>query len=51
MEDEETGEGSTSGTIFEDIDLTDEDWGDYDEKSDKSVCISEFQHQFVKLKH
>lgn len=49
-EDEESGEGQVTGTIFTDIDLTDMEWADYDEKADQSVCISDLEFQFVKVK-
>ena len=48
-EDEE-GEGSTTGTVFEDVDLSDLEWADYDEKSEESTCISELEFKFVKVK-
>lgn len=39
-----------SGQIFEDIDLSEDDWADYDEKNNQSIGISEFKSQFIKLK-
>ena len=39
-----------TSTIFSDVDLTDKEWADYDEKSDESTCISEFQIKFVTVK-
>ena len=49
-EDEDSGEGQETGTVFEDVDLSEKEWADYDEKSDQSVCISELQFSFVKVK-
>ncbi|KAF9129544.1 hypothetical protein BGW39_004058 [Mortierella sp. 14UC] len=42
--------GAESGTPFEDIDLTDGDWADYDEKSELPVGISSIESKFVKVK-
>lgn len=39
-----------NGQTFEDIDLSEDDWVDYDEKNKESVGITEFKSQFVKLK-
>lgn len=47
-EDDDEEEGKESGTVFEEVDLSDE-WADYDEASNESVCISEFKFQFVKI--
>ena len=44
------GEGEVTSTIFSDVDLTDKEWADYDEKSDESTCISEFEIKFVTVK-
>ena len=38
-EDEE-GEGRNTGTVFTDVDLTELEWADYDEKSNESTVIS-----------
>lgn len=38
------------GITFEDVEIEDGDWSDFDEKLSCSVSISEFQLQFVKLK-
>ena len=46
----EDGEGEVTSTIFSDVDLTDKEWADYDEKSDESTCISEFEVKFVTVK-
>ena len=29
---DEDGEGGESGTVFEDVDLTDKEWADYDDR-------------------
>lgn len=42
--------GIDGKSYFEDIDLSEDDWADYDEKTSNSVGISEFKSQFVKLK-
>jgi len=39
-----------NGQVFENIDLSDDDWADYDEKNKVAVGISEFKFQFIKLK-
>ena len=40
-EDEDEGEGGRlTGTEFSDVDLTDLEWADYDEKSNESTVIS-----------
>uniref|UniRef100_A0A336KZU9 CSON001249 protein n=1 Tax=Culicoides sonorensis TaxID=179676 RepID=A0A336KZU9_CULSO len=39
-----------NGQKFEDIDLSEDDWADYDEKNNQSVGITEFKSQFIKLK-
>ena len=46
----EDGEGEETSTEFEDVDLTDKEWADYDEKSGESTCISEFEVKFVVIK-
>ncbi|KAI9255148.1 hypothetical protein BDA99DRAFT_442510, partial [Phascolomyces articulosus] len=43
-------EGTESGTKFEDIDLTEGEWVEYDEKSGEPVGISEIEVQFKKEK-
>ncbi|KAF9575823.1 hypothetical protein EC968_001611 [Mortierella alpina] len=40
--------GAESGTVFEDIDLTEGDWAEYDEKSEMPVGISSIEAKFVK---
>ncbi len=47
---DEDGDGKTTGTEFDDIDLTDKEWSDYDEKSGESTMISEFKCNFVVVK-
>lgn len=39
-----------SGKIFNDVNLTDKEWVDYDDKINQSVGIYDFQSQFVKVK-
>ena len=39
-EDEEEGEGRLTGTVFSDVDLTELEWADYDERSNESTVIS-----------
>ncbi|CAG8451321.1 6704_t:CDS:2 [Ambispora leptoticha] len=41
--------GAESGTIFDDIDLTDGDWADYDEKAGLPVGISEIKAEFRRV--
>ncbi|KAI8144325.1 hypothetical protein BJV82DRAFT_65517 [Fennellomyces sp. T-0311] len=43
-------EGTESGTKFEDIDLTDGEWVEYDEKSGEPVGIAEIEVEFKKEK-
>ena len=38
---------STSGQIYDDVDLSDGEWVDYDEKLGESVGIMELEHKFV----
>jgi len=47
---DEDGEGGESGTVFEDVDLTEKEWADYDERSDESTVISEIGVSFVTVK-
>ncbi|KAF9925991.1 hypothetical protein FBU30_004314 [Linnemannia zychae] len=42
--------GAESGTPFEDIDLTDGDWADYDEKGGVPVAIGGIESKFIKVK-
>lgn len=41
---------SENGQTFEDVDLSEDDWVDYDQKNNNSVGIYEFSSQFIKLK-
>ncbi|KFO76896.1 UPF0587 protein C1orf123, partial [Cuculus canorus] len=41
-------EGAESGTPFNDINLLEKDWNDYDEKTKESVGIYEVTHKFIK---
>ena len=46
----EDEEGRESGTVFEDVDLTELEWADYDERSGESTVISEIEAKFVTVK-
>ena len=37
---DDDGEGGESGTVFDDVDLTDKEWADYDERlsADRMRC-------------
>uniref|UniRef100_U5EXQ0 Uncharacterized protein n=1 Tax=Corethrella appendiculata TaxID=1370023 RepID=U5EXQ0_9DIPT len=39
-----------NGAKFEDVDLAEDDWTEYDEKNKNSIGIYEFESNFVKLK-
>lgn len=39
-----------SNKTFDDVDLSEGEWYDYNDESDQSVSITEIQHRFVKLK-
>lgn len=41
---------SDNGQLFEDVDLSEDDWVEYDRKNNISIGIYEFKSQFVKLK-
>lgn len=43
-------EGLESGTKFSDIDLSDKEWVEYDEKAKNEVGIYEIEHQFSREK-
>ncbi|CAI5472309.1 unnamed protein product [Closterium sp. Yama58-4] len=43
-------EGAESGTKFEDIDLSDQEFSDYDEKAGESVSILNFESQIKVMK-
>eukprot|EP00088_Acartia_fossae_P017681 TRINITY_DN2009_c0_g1_i3.p1 TRINITY_DN2009_c0_g1~~TRINITY_DN2009_c0_g1_i3.p1 ORF type:complete len:185 (-),score=32.01 TRINITY_DN2009_c0_g1_i3:202-726(-) len=50
-EDEDDDEtGRLTGTEFADIDLTELEWADYDERSNESTMISEFESKFIVIK-
>jgi len=44
-----TAKGANSRTIFNDINLEENEWVDYDENSKESVGIYEVSHKFIKL--
>ncbi len=39
-----------NGQTFEDVDLSEDDWVEYDEKNKQDVGVYSFESQFVKLK-
>ncbi|XP_060070390.1 CXXC motif containing zinc binding protein-like [Ylistrum balloti] len=41
-------EGSETGTKFPEVELTEGDWVDYDEKQGESVGVYDIEHKFVK---
>ncbi|CAG2103943.1 unnamed protein product [Medioppia subpectinata] len=43
-------EGTDSGTAFDDVNLEDNDWVDYDEKSNASVRVYDLQFKFITMK-
>ena len=43
-------DGLESGTKFSDIDLSDKEWADYDEKAKTTVGIYEIEHKFAREK-
>ncbi len=45
-----TCEATDSGTRFEDVNLEDNDWCDYDETSNASVRVSDLEFKFVTIK-
>ena len=47
---DEDEEGRESGSVFEDVDLTELEWADYDERSGESTVISEIEVKFVTVK-
>ncbi len=49
-EDDDNDEGRETGKVFEDVDLTNKEWADYDDVSDLSVYLADIRHQFVKIK-
>ena len=48
-EDDDT-EDKETGSFFNEIDLSEKEWADFDEKSGESTFISDFQSEFVKIK-
>ena len=48
--DEDDEDSGQTGSIFNDVDLADGEWADYDEKIEESTMISELKSQFIKLK-
>ena len=46
----EEEEGRESGTVFDEVDLTDREWADYDERSGESTLLSEIEVKFVTVK-
>ena len=47
-EDANGEDGRETGSEFENVDVAN-DWADYDDKMNSSVCVSEFNYQFIKL--
>ena len=48
-EDDDDG-GRETGTEFSDVDLTEKEWAEYDEKSGESTLISELTVNFLSVK-
>ncbi len=48
-EEDDEEEGKETGKVFEDIDLSQGEWADYDDVGEESVYISDIKHQFVKI--
>lgn len=42
-------DGSESGTKFEEVDLSQREWYDFDETAKLSVSVTDFKHQFVRV--
>lgn len=38
------------GPIFEDVDLSEDDWVEYDQKNNNSIGVYEFESNFIKLR-
>ena len=49
-DEDEDGGGRETGTEFTDVDLTEKEWAEYDEKSGESTLISELEVNFVTVK-
>ena len=47
--DEDDEDSGQTGSTFNDVDLADGEWADYDEKIEESTMISELKSQFIKL--
>lgn len=45
-----TVKSTENGRSFDDVEIEDGDWTEYDDKNNNSVSISEFKSQFVKVK-
>lgn len=43
-------DASENGQKFEDVDLSEDDWVEYDQKNAVSVGIYEFESNFIKMK-
>ena len=43
-------EGAESGTQFNEVNLEEREWVDYDEKASQSVGIYELEHKFITIK-
>lgn len=41
---------SENGQTFDNVDLSEDDWVEYDQKNNNSIGIYEFQSSFIKLK-
>ncbi|XP_058460290.1 UPF0587 protein GA18326 isoform X1 [Malaya genurostris] len=41
---------SENGTTFEDVDLSKDDWVEYDQKNNTSLGVYEFESHFIKIK-
>ncbi|XP_065834813.1 CXXC motif containing zinc binding protein-like [Oscarella lobularis] len=44
-------EAVDSGTVFSDIDLSQKDWADYDERGEQTVGIYDLEFRFVSFRH
>lgn len=43
-------QASDSGKVFDEVDLSEREWVEYDDKSKRSVGVYDFESQFVKVK-
>jgi hypothetical protein len=41
---------TSSGKIFENVDLTEKDWAEYDEENDLSITVTNLEYEIVKIK-